>query len=85
MLTFGADQIARLYGDNTIGVTTGNLGAALYANPTTLFVGGGLLGFATEQVDEVAIWSRVLTSDERPELWAAGAGKFLNAAGDNFE
>ena len=30
----------------------------------------------TGQVDEVAIWSRVLTADERTELWNAGAGKF---------
>jgi hypothetical protein len=28
------------------------------------------------QIDEVAIWSRVLTSDERTELFNAGAGKF---------
>lgn len=34
-------------------------------------------GDATQQEqDEVAIWSRVLTADERAELYAAGAGKF---------
>jgi hypothetical protein len=27
-------------------------------------------------IDEVALWDRVLTADERTELWNAGAGKF---------
>ena len=34
-------------------------------------------GFAIDgEMDEVAIWSRVLTEDERAELYALGAGKF---------
>lgn len=33
-------------------------------------------GFSTSVIDECAFWSRVLTSDERTELYAAGAGKF---------
>lgn len=33
-------------------------------------------------IDEVAIWSRVLTSDERAELYNSGTGKFYN--GTNF-
>ena len=32
--------------------------------------------YANARIDEVAIWSRVLTADERTELWNAGAGKF---------
>jgi hypothetical protein len=28
------------------------------------------------RIDEVAVWDRVLTDDERAELYAAGAGKF---------
>lgn len=47
----------------TSGVTALSIGYFLYV----LFQG---------QVDEVAIWDRVLTEDERAELYAAGAGKF---------
>ena len=32
--------------------------------------------FLNGLVDEVAIWSRVLTADERTALYAAGAGKY---------
>lgn len=56
------------------------VGAAISApyNSTTAFqignVGGGSL--TTGSVDEVAFWNRNLTSDERTELYNAGAGKF---------
>ena len=32
--------------------------------------------FSTSDIDEVAIWNRVLTEDERTELYNSGAGKF---------
>ena len=37
---------------------------------------GGPSTFETGQFDEVAIWSRVLTEDERAELYNAGSGFF---------
>lgn len=42
-------------------------------------------GFATGLMDEVAIWSRVLTEDERTELYNSGAGKFYNSTSEDFE
>ena len=43
----------------------------------TLSIGRALPSYyITGRVDEVAIWDRVLTSDERAELYNAGAGKF---------
>ena len=30
------------------------------------------------QIDEVAIWSRVLTADERAELYALGRGRYYD-------
>jgi hypothetical protein len=51
-----------------------------YASPTPVWIGGGQVGDTPNRmsgvVDEVAIWDRVLTADERTELFAAGAGKF---------
>lgn len=45
----------------------------------TLSIGQALPSYyTTGKVDEVAIWSRVLTADERTELWNAGRGKFYN-------
>jgi hypothetical protein len=41
-------------------------------------IGGdqGGAGLFEGRIDEVAIWSRVLTSDERTALFNAGAGKY---------
>ena len=59
-VTTAAHSVSTL---RTSGVTALSIGWFLYAS----FEG---------QVDEVAIWDRVLTADERTELWNAGAGKF---------
>ena len=42
----------------------------------SLYLGNGFAGYLTGSIDEVAIWNRVLTEDERTELYNAGAGKF---------
>lgn len=47
------------------------------AHKTSPFrIGVAVGGYTNGVVDEVAIWHRALTSDERTELYNAGAGKF---------
>jgi hypothetical protein len=66
-------------------VNTGAL-PALYRTAAPFIVGQDIVHPNIDlKIDEVGVWSRVLTSAERIELRAAGAGKFLNAAGDDFE
>lgn len=72
-------------GANTIGISVND------AVPTTAAVSGSYTtysgqafriggnstsGFSTSVIDECYFWSRVLTADERTELYASGAGKF---------
>ena len=42
----------------------------------TLSLGGAPFATLSGQLDEVAIWDRALTADERAELYALGAGKY---------
>lgn len=55
-----------------------NTGGIKSGTAANFYIGRGWqlgINFAG-QVDEVGIWSRVLTADERTELYNAGAGKF---------
>ncbi len=77
VITFDSSFVARLYVDNSTAI----VGTALTGVPTTNAT--MYLGFNTSfndylegKMDESALWSRVLTTDERAELFAAGAGKF---------
>lgn len=47
-----------------------------YGNNFYIGAGPETSRYANGLIDEVAIWDRVLTSDERAELYNAGAGKF---------
>ena len=73
----GSDGIPHLSlngGDEYIGAAAPP--DALYRTPVQLRIGASAVGAVTASVDEVAIWDRVLTADERAELFRAGAGKF---------
>ena len=72
-----ATKVATGFIDNANTASTAPLSAARYAGPSTLTVGhAGAYGYWDGQIDEVAIWSRVLTEDERAELYNAGSGFF---------
>ncbi len=45
-------------------------------NNTEFDIGGPDAVYMNGKIDEVAVWSRVLTDDERTELYNSGAGKF---------
>lgn len=58
--------------------------------PVGVYVGKGATSYSSGStwqglMDEVALASRVWTDAERAEAWNGGAGKFLNAAGNDFE
>ena len=59
----------------------GALAGTTYRTAATLRVGTGTgLGFLPGEIDEVAVWSRVLSEAERTELYNAGAGRFYNGS-----
>jgi len=76
------DKKARICIDNgTIYATAAGVNSAIDAGDNVFTVGGlvspvgGLVDF-TGRIDEVGIWSRVLTTVEQTALYNAGAGKF---------
>lgn len=78
--TYDADTgVGTCYIDNGAGVVSFTKAAASFGSSWAAdfvigyFPGGG---YYDGLVDEPAIWSRVLTADERTELYNAGAGRF---------
>lgn len=70
-----ADAKAHLVVDGVESVSAGALTGTLFVGPATLQIGRQIDNL-TGVVDEVAVWSRVLTPDERATLYNSGAGKF---------
>jgi trimeric autotransporter adhesin len=68
---------ANLYVDNTLEATASWNHTITYDAANRFTLGsrsaGGQLYFAGS-IDEVGVWTRVLTSDERTELWNSGTG-----------
>jgi hypothetical protein len=61
---------------NALAGTPATLGGTVSNNTGAFTLGGVPGGWFDGEIDEVAIWSRVLSEAERAELYAAGAGKF---------
>ena len=81
-LTFDADAKARVYQDGP-NLGSGGASAALagsaFTGPTTVFLGGGLLGNLSQTASRAAYWSRVLSSAEMTSLYNTGVGKSYGA------
>lgn len=74
---FDGDKLHLQVDGGTI-VDSASLGS-IWTGAGTLYVGSQFPGehqSTNGQLDEVAIWSRVLSEEERAELYAMGAGKF---------
>ena len=74
-----ATTTTRLMGLGTAanhGVWTADSVAAVGNNNAFDIGGPDATIYMNGRIDEMAIWNRVLTDDERTELYAAGAGKF---------
>jgi hypothetical protein len=66
-----------VYVDNGTGILSTALAAARLNTVARLYVGSdNIFGYHTGLMDEAGIWSRVLTAQERTDLWASGAGLF---------
>lgn len=71
----GADGKAHLWLDAVESVSASALGGSLFVGPAELRI-GLQLDYLSGAVDEVGVWNRLLTADERTTLYNSGVGKF---------
>lgn len=79
----GADGKAHLWVDGVESVSASALTGSLFLGPSTLTFGHQLDNLSGA-MDEVGVWSRVLTADERAALYNYGAGKFYPGFGQSY-
>ena len=83
-----ATKVMTLYVDTVSVVSGTGTGTGAYKAANDLFL--GVQGDGTTepyggQIDEVAFWSRALSTAEIADLYAAGAGFFYNTTTEDFE
>jgi hypothetical protein len=86
-----ADTIVAYVNNSTITMNaSGTAQTSMFASAADFVVGGrhGGLSLFNGSIDEMALWNRVITSDEVNEIYAGGSGKFYDnwdatAASDN--
>lgn len=72
-------KVVRIWLNNQTPGTSGVMSGNPYTTSTAMAIGTrtGTAGeWFTGSIDEVAVWNRLLTSDERLELYNSGTGKF---------
>lgn len=71
-------KVYTIYVNGDAGASTPALTGGPYRTASTLWAGGryNVAAYETHYLDEVGIWSRVLSADERATLYNSGAGKF---------